>query len=164
MPRPSRLSCSPGAGRLALGPAVPGTDPTATLSSSAPDLNALSLAFQASQLELNPGTRPTFFYGYVASPRIQLHAEFDSTANPPASGTVSTSWKLGNAFVARIDGDATTGSVTPAALYCSSSGSYEISSTAPVTHTVSLEGMSERTTCPGEPLQQPLLARLNGWH
>ncbi len=160
MPAPTRLACgAAGTGDLTFAPVAQNEMSAAASSLTEFDGLAMQLGTHVG-LSLNPAQTysPTFvqFSSGAGPETMRTILLFDSTPVAAPAGTPVTEWTLSNPFVLRRTG--ATGETT---LYCAASGTYRISSTEPIQHSVELVGVGEALHCPGAPPDQPLVVRID---
>ena len=81
---------------------------------------------------------------------------FDASPVPAAAGAPVTEWTLSSPYVVRRSG-----LIGETTLYCATSGTYRISSTEPIKHSLELSGLTGELHCPGAPLPQPVVLHMD---
>jgi hypothetical protein len=161
MPNPSQFSCTGAStsGNLSFPPMVSDGDTTAPAVSSIPALNGAGLAIRSTttlSLDPMPAAQQNPYqvsYYDMQSNGQMLDLYFTATPVTPLAGQPVTQWTLSNIDLEyRPQSD-----IGPYQIICATGGSYEISSTMPIQHSVSLTGVSAPLSCPGTPLGTPLV-------
>lgn len=165
MPMASQLSCvgASTSGALAFSAVVPDGTSVSTVTSSLPMLNGRTFYLGSyTTLSLDPG--PVFqsptqmsFQESTGGPTSQsLRLVFHSAAVMPAPGLPVTQWTLSDISVIYY----AAGYQGPTDLLCATGGNYQISSSTPVQHSVSLSGVSEPRVCPGTTIAAPVVLQI----
>lgn len=165
MPTASQLSCDGAStsGALAFSAVVPDGTAVSTVTASLPTLNGRTF-YLASYTTLSLDTGPVFqsptqmsFQESTGGPGAQLlRLVFHSAPVTPGPGLPVTQWTLSDISVLYY----AAGHQGPIDLLCATGGNYQISSSVPIQHSVSLSGVSEPRVCPGTATAGPVVLKI----